>query len=280
MQPKFSELPEVSLLEAFKIAELDLTKLLYFPSAGTDLDIDEFQISPIEFLRYAKAEFHSKTTAGLVNGISNAKRAIDCQIDVVLASLIGEWVDLPKSLEVFTKCFNFDGDLSYKLKVIQSLNLAPSTLIAEARTHRHELEHNYQVPVERNVKRAIDIAEIFIRSIDSIFKARCCDFELTDMKNLPGENQEVNYWNGLEFTVGGVIREQHTIMVQVTRFDDGHRRGVAKVILKPDNPLYFAVFRLLFSEGDDFELTESVKVIAKLAGHQMPLEHIKVEGVF
>ena len=49
----------------------------------------DFNISPDEFINYAKKDIVLADKHGLVNAMSNAKRAIECQADTVLDSLTG-----------------------------------------------------------------------------------------------------------------------------------------------------------------------------------------------
>ena len=52
--------------------------------SGTSLEYDGFDINASEFMKYAEMDLDQGTTQGLVNALTNAKRAIDCQIDSVL----------------------------------------------------------------------------------------------------------------------------------------------------------------------------------------------------
>lgn len=275
MHPKIKDIKEVTLLEAFKLTKLDLTKLIYLPSGGSGLSYGEFDISPKDFLRYAKTEFLTKTDSGLINAITNAKRAIDCQIDTVFCSMQVDHADLPKSLEHFVKCFSFDGDIWYKLRVMQALNLAPSFLVGYVRGLRHSLEHKYRIPNEKDVKQSIEIAELFVRSINGVLRASYNEFDITDEENiLMDDDNAERYIQGLEFSIGGVLAEHGTILIRVLNIENGDRTSIAKVTLSPNDPLYFAVFRLLNSEDDIYELTESMRVIAKLIDHPIPKDQI------
>lgn len=43
-----------------------------------------FELSPNHFLRFAKSDLNLKTKRSTVNALSNAKRAIECQVDEIL----------------------------------------------------------------------------------------------------------------------------------------------------------------------------------------------------
>src|SRR5579859_7489665 len=63
--------------------KLDWTNLSFATDGGTGYP-SRFEIRPDDFITFAKADFFKADTRGLVNALSNAKRAIDCQTDAFL----------------------------------------------------------------------------------------------------------------------------------------------------------------------------------------------------
>ncbi|WP_072743125.1 hypothetical protein [Sporanaerobacter acetigenes] len=47
----------------------------------------KFDISSKDFLIFAKGDYYCSTKQGLTNALSNAKRAIDCQVDWIISYL-------------------------------------------------------------------------------------------------------------------------------------------------------------------------------------------------
>ena len=84
-----------------------MTKLVFLPSGGTGLNFDEFDITPRDFLRYAKDDFQSQSEAGLINALSNAKRAIDCQIDTAIRSMGIDSLDLAEHFSTIDRSLKF-----------------------------------------------------------------------------------------------------------------------------------------------------------------------------
>jgi hypothetical protein len=166
--------------------KLDLTKLVIIPSGGTGGFEFEFDINSKDFLKYAKEDLHSGNDRGIINGITNAKRAIDCQIDEIMCRLGLDYQNMPISLETFVSYIEFKEDIPYKLKVVQGINLAPGLIISKFRNLRNKLEHLYQIPTIDEVKEAIDIAELFIRSMEGHYKSETNEFEITDKNNFIG----------------------------------------------------------------------------------------------
>src|SRR5690554_5080866 len=45
---------------------------------------NEFEIKPEDFLNYAEKDLESEYDHKLINALSNAKRSLDCQVDILL----------------------------------------------------------------------------------------------------------------------------------------------------------------------------------------------------
>jgi hypothetical protein len=246
--------------------KLDLTKLVIIPSGGSSGLDSNFEIDPKDFLRYAKEDMHTGNDRGIVNGLSNAKRAIDCQIDEVLQYLGVDFKNIPKSLDAFLKFIDFNDDISYKLKIIQGLNIAPGLIITKYRNLRNKLEHFYKIPTIDEVKEAIDIADLFIRSIEGHYKGQMDEFYITDKKN---------FIKDFEFKIG------YTFMYNdkskcFNIFEQHSGKRLNEINIKISDIEFYGFIRLMNSINDEFELTESFKIISKLIDHQMPANHINI----
>ncbi len=248
--------------ESADIIKLDFTRLVLIPSGGSGGISSDFEIDSKDFLKFAKEDLHSDDERGIVNALSNAKRSIDCQIDEIFETLGVNYLDLPKSLEEFVGYFGFKDDIPFKLKVIQGLNIAPSLIISKARTLRNKLEHFYKRPELNEVREAIDVAELFIRSVEGKFKVPTNDFFLTDEENVI-EEEFNSFKNGysIEFDFD---KKQLDMGFTI----EGQKRQ--KLIIKPDVPEFFAVIRLMNSIDDDYEIAQSCKVLAHVIKHQTP----------
>ena len=82
-------------------------------------------------------------------------------------------------IKAFVEHFDLDEDVPIKLKIIHALNLAPSILISKTRTFRNKLEHFYKKPTIDEAKEALDVADLFIRSVEGKFKILTNEFSLT-----------------------------------------------------------------------------------------------------
>lgn len=136
----------------------------------------EFDLKPEDFLMFAKEDYKFLNNRGLVGVLSNSKRAIDCQIDWIISYLGFDYSkfnesNYPNIKEVINKSeegLNSDKNLSFKLRFIQALEIAPTFLISKIRKFRNKLEHDYIVPKQEEAREAIEIAELFINGTQNI----------------------------------------------------------------------------------------------------------------
>lgn len=64
----------------------------------------DFEVTPEEFLNFAKMDYKDNSKKGLVGAVTNAKRAIDCQIDWIINYLGYEYLEFNE--EKYTYLFN------------------------------------------------------------------------------------------------------------------------------------------------------------------------------
>lgn len=153
-----------------------------------------FEITPLEFLNYAKEDLKLKSNKGLIDAMSNAKRSIECQIDIIIIMLGYDYKKFDNSkayLETkqFIKKFfnqnNVEG-LTDRIKLLQILDITPTFLISKIRNLRNKVEHEYIIPSLQDVKEAIEIADLFIHS--SLRKTSLITREITFGNNYKEED--------------------------------------------------------------------------------------------
>ncbi len=144
--------------------------------AQITINYDIFELTPEEFLTFAKEDFKIGDKKNLVGALSNSKRAIDCQIDWIISYLGYDFTnfDEKKYPNVGTVIEEFESGLikktnfSLKLKFVQSLEISPILLISRIREIRNKLEHKYVLPKIEDAQEAIEIAELFINSTQNV----------------------------------------------------------------------------------------------------------------
>ncbi|MBI3221226.1 MAG: hypothetical protein HYZ44_17080 [Bacteroidetes bacterium] len=254
------------LLQLLKDSKIDLTKAYLVPSGGSGNMDNKFDLTPKNFLRFAKQDIQTEDDRGIINSLTNSKRAIDCQTDEALENCGFKSNDFDPDIKNFVEHFDLTDDIPIKLKIIHALNLAPSILISKTRTLRNKLEHFYQKPTIDEAKEALDVADLFIRSVEGKFKTLTNDFGLTDKKNYDNDDHW-GFTNGLFFS-----------------FDIDERNfSVRKIIGKKNEEMmvidcnyieYCGLLRLMFSIDDDIDLEETLRVLLKQIEHPIPTEKV------
>ncbi len=143
---------QTSVMETSKLLSslnLDLARLDIERDSGSILNYD-FEINSDKFLKIAEIDLANSNTHGLVNALSNAKRAIDCQTDKVLA------------------CFGLLSRRNFpqKMDLLRSMGIVAPRIVTKVVKARNYLEHEYIVPEQEQVEDAIDIANLFVISLD------------------------------------------------------------------------------------------------------------------
>ncbi|MBV9468617.1 MAG: hypothetical protein JO316_03515 [Abitibacteriaceae bacterium] len=134
-----------TLKEIFDLIGIDLDKAIAVSEDNDPFEC-EFEITPDEFLSFAELDISGEDSHALVNGLSNAKRAIDAQIDLVF------------------QCLHIRPGVirRHKLEILNDLGIVAPRIIRKIRDARNLLEHEYKCPTKDQVEDAIDIATLFI----------------------------------------------------------------------------------------------------------------------
>ena len=111
-----------------------------------------FDILPSDFLKYAEADISSEKNAGnLVNALSNTKRALDCQIELIICEH-GLKNKQKKERWNFPK----------KIKFLREKNIVAPRILEKINRTRNILEHEFKKPNIDNIEDALDIVTLFI----------------------------------------------------------------------------------------------------------------------
>lgn len=160
----------MKLKELQDIVKIKWNKFYICKDITTYLNETDFDVTPEEFLKFAKTDYKDNSKKGLVGAVTNAKRAIDCQIDWIINYLGYEYLEfkeekypyLLNTINELEKEEYLNKDYPLKLRFIQALEIAPTFLISEIRTVRNKLEHEYILPSKEKARECIELAELFI----------------------------------------------------------------------------------------------------------------------
>ncbi|MGV8086972.1 MAG: hypothetical protein ACP5N1_05045 [Candidatus Woesearchaeota archaeon] len=114
-------------------------------------DTAGFEILPNEFLSYAEKDLLGNTDRDLVNALSNIKRALDCQINLILIEY-GVYKQSKKDYWNFPK----------KIEFLTKHNIAAPRILKKINNIRNLLEHEFKKPTLEQAEDALDIVSLFI----------------------------------------------------------------------------------------------------------------------
>lgn len=126
----------------------------------------EFDITPHDFIRFAEEDLTSQMHHKYINALSNSKRALDCQCDLLLLSF--GFYKISQS-----KMWGFPT----KLNLIENVGLLAPRILRKINKQRNLLEHRFVKPTPEQVEDILDISMLFIASTDKYimnFKSTVC----------------------------------------------------------------------------------------------------------
>lgn len=135
----------------------------------------DFDIFPQDFLKYAELDLATKNDHKIVNALSNSKRAIDCQVDLLLLAF--GFYKLSQK-----KFWGFPTKLDY----IEKLGVIAPRILKKINKKRNLLEHQFVKPTKEDVEDMLDIAMLFVASTEK-YTLRFSPF--VNLKNEEFKNQ-------------------------------------------------------------------------------------------
>lgn len=126
-----------------------------FQVDGTDFLEYEipFEIKPKDFLDFAEQDLNSNSSHRFVNALSNAKRALDCQV-VCLLDVFG-LLNLADK-----KRWGFPS----KIDALKKIGILAPRILTKINTTRNLLEHEFANPNSEQVNDFIDVVALFLES--------------------------------------------------------------------------------------------------------------------
>ena len=124
-------------------------------SSGSDIIIPVYDISSEEFLDFAENAITSETKEGVVNAVSNLKRALDCEMDMFFESINLKIIFEKKNLK-FEK----------KTQFLANIGLFPIQTINKLNFMRNKLEHEYKIPEISDIHTYYELVWSVIKILD------------------------------------------------------------------------------------------------------------------
>lgn len=228
--------------ELLKLMDLDLNRIVVEPDVGSILEY-ELEIKANEFIKFAELDLQQNTDHGLVNALSNAKRAIDCQVDTILG------------------CFGLLSRRSFpqKLEILHEMGIVTPRIVNKVVKARNYLEHEFKKPENEQVEDAVDIATLFVISLEKAIDYFYIDFSIGTRvdgvydEGFPFSDKRlvINYdEKNRRFNIRGVIFDEPP----TPRSRKAHR--IERTIISPKEKGYLELIRLANSLRKSFSEEE------------------------
>jgi hypothetical protein len=257
------------LLDIIKKIGIDLSQG-YIHTDQLSHPYHNFDISPKDFLNYGKLDFKQNDRRGLINSLTNAKRAIDCQVDKIFHSFGIDPNDFPEVINAYIQKSSTSPvkkDLPIRLKFLQAINFAPAGIISKVRGLRNKLEHYYSEPTDDEISNAIELAELFIVATDSKL-ASMNEFALTDSDKY--SKSEEHLWDSVSFKYDN---QQH--LFNVTGYFGRKMRKVIQI--RHTEIEFYGILKVATSFSYTEDVQDSIIELMGLIGHPIPSKNITIE---
>lgn len=127
-----------------------------------------WDVTPREYLEFARQDIDGTDKRGVVNALSNAKRALGCQLESLLLAF-----EIPKAKN--SKPIPDMLDILEQLGVVTTKNL-----LAKINKYRNEVEHDFNCPPHERVAEFVDIVALFLEATRRYLDDRQCFWEFFD----------------------------------------------------------------------------------------------------
>ncbi len=235
-----------------------------------------FGLNPGDFLAFAEEDFQQTDNRNLVNAITNAKRAIDCQADCILSSLGYDALGaFPANVMTYLKRLK-PNDLPVKLRLLQALDIAPPKLLAKTRKVRNMLEHEYRLPTKDEVEEAIELAQYLCNSTSSVMRSVVESFALSSGKTMFGKRG--GYHNALVIRYGPCTYYGKAFFI-INGWTEG-KPLEPEPMYEINDDLYPVLLRLLLAVGSGTKLKEPLFDFLQAIGCTIPSTHVKVSMTY
>ena len=239
-----NERKDIPLNEFLNLMASEADRIEVELGSGTSLEYDGFDINASEFMKYAEMDLDQGTTQGLVNALTNAKRAIDCQIDSVLG------------------CFGLLSRRNFpeKIKILGQLGIVTPRIVNKVVKARNYLEHEFIKPEREQVEDAVDIAYLFVALLDNGLRNFWEMYSIGVVSDKPDDegNEYIDKWINIEYDSEGKQYKLAGIDYSKRPNSDVTEVPVTtQAVIKPKEKGYLELARLSFSLDKPNSETES-----------------------
>ena len=126
-----------------------------------------FDVSPHEYLEFMEKDLDGTEKRDLINGLSNAKRALDCQIEMLLYALC---------LKDYSDKGHFG--IPKKIDLLNKVGIVAPRILNKINKIRNVMEHEFYSPGKDEVQDFADVVLLFIAYTDKYLYGIKSDCEI------------------------------------------------------------------------------------------------------
>lgn len=272
--PKKNEITVNTIKELFDIAELDYKNLSIGLTDNINF-INFFDLTPDNYLYFAKTDLKQKDDRGLINALSNAKRAIDCLIENTLKNFNINLKKVPKAALSFCEDVLDEDNKSispFSLRLFCALGLSPNLLVSEVRSLRNKIEHEFNIPEKQDVIRAYEVAELLVNNLKAK-EIYSCNIDISDI----GRHGKSEWYKFTGITFGPIysFQEQNFEGFQLNYWGKDNQKYL--YIFDPeDKEFYYFIKAMFIAQFDNEVLIECIKSIISRIEKNLSLDEVNV----
>lgn len=186
--------------------------------------ITPFEIKPYQFLSFAEDDLKLSYPHKALNALSNAKRALDCQLDSLICSF-GLFKSAQKENWKFPK----------KIEIINKLGILAPRILEKINRIRNLMEHEYVRPDSEQVEDFIDIVSLFFAATDKFIYKFLVYYDF-DISTGPGTQEYKLHYSGV------IQILENEIKCEITSYTENNLKNNNEVIIiKSDDPNYLSL---------------------------------------
>lgn len=229
--------------------EFDLKCMERFEYSGS--------ILPKNYLLYAQDDLESTLPHKHINALSNAKRAIDCQLDNICDAF------------GLRKQRNFP----QKMELIGEIGLVAPRIVRKVIRVRNLLEHEYYDPDDSETEDAVDVATLFLEATARPFRSFMEDYFVADGASVQNGAERMvssvldgeNPINGYTFTESFFVsyeQKDNTFWIDCVH----NNQLVEEIEISPNHPFYIRMVRFAFENDPDYHNHSDQEIAKRFVG--------------
>ena len=171
-------MPQAEFQAMFDAVGLATGEWDLIPDGGSGSQFSGFELGPADYVQQAEADLLQEADGANLNAVSNAKRAISCQIDEIL---------------LYFGYSALRWDNRRKISTVASMGITAPRILGKLNATRNLLEHSYRRVSRSEAEDAVDVATLFVAAASPVLHLFPGDF------SIGADTDQSHYQRGLTF---------------------------------------------------------------------------------